>query len=274
MSEYQVKTRKKVLVIEDDAQSRTIFLDCLEAEGFDTICAENGYIGIKKAQEHLPDVVLCDIMMPGLDGYGVLTALRQNSTTATIPFIFLTAKATKAELREGMELGADDYLTKPSTVEELLGAIAARIEKQAVLERCYTLEAQRVSALPSTETAKPATSQSLFPFSPKLEKVFQYIETYYDQSISLDDVARAVGYSPAYLTDLVRRQTGQTVHRWIVERRMAAAHTLLLETDQSVNQIAEAVGYQNPGHFFRQFRRTHGTTPQAWRQAKRKLLSA
>lgn len=115
---------KKILVIEDEPQSRKMFLECLEAEGFDSIGAENGRVGIKKVQENLPDLVICDIVMPELDGYGVLTILRQNLFTATIPFIFITGNTTEAERCYGMELGADDYLTKPCTVEDLLKAIA------------------------------------------------------------------------------------------------------------------------------------------------------
>ncbi len=115
---------KKILVIEDEAPTRNIYLECLEAEGFDAIGAENGRIGLQWAQEQQPDLVICDIMMPELDGYGVLTTLRQNPDTASIPVIFLTAKTTEAERRYGMELGADDYLTKPCTVEDLLRTIA------------------------------------------------------------------------------------------------------------------------------------------------------
>jgi CheY-like chemotaxis protein len=115
---------KKILVIEDEAQTRYIFLECLQAEGFDAIGSENGLVGVQRAQEQLPDLVICDIMMPELDGYGVLAQLRQNSVTATMPFIFLTAKTAEAERRKAIELGADDYLTKPCTVEDLLRAIA------------------------------------------------------------------------------------------------------------------------------------------------------
>ena len=107
---------KKILVIEDEARTRNLFVKCLEAEGFYTIGAENGLVGIQQAQEKLPDLVICDIVMPQLDGYGVLTALRQNPVTAIIPFIFLTAKVFQADIRKGMELGADDYITKPCTV--------------------------------------------------------------------------------------------------------------------------------------------------------------
>ncbi|MBD2530119.1 response regulator [Nostoc flagelliforme FACHB-838] len=259
----------KILVIEDEPESRDIFLDSLEAEGFEAIAAENGLVGIQQAQEHLPDLVLCDIMMPELDGYGVLHTLRQNPLTATIPFIFLSAKSTKTEVRQGMNLGADDYLTKPSTVEELLEAIATRLEKQATMRQCYVAQFQPVPEPQSTDADTSANSQSLLPTCPQLKDVFDFIEANYHQSITLCDVAQAVGYSAAYLTDLVRRQTGKPVNHWIVERRMAAVRTLLLETDQSVNQIAEAVGYQNEGHFYRQFRQYHGTTPQVWRKAQR-----
>ncbi len=126
---------KKILVIEDEPQSRKMFLECLEAEGFDSIGAENGRVGIKKVQENLPDLVICDIVMPELDGYGVLSILRQNLFTATIPFIFITGKTTEAERCYGMELGADDYLTKPCTVEDLLKAIA-KVLKLTQLSRC------------------------------------------------------------------------------------------------------------------------------------------
>ncbi len=264
---------KKILVIEDEAESRDIFLDTLEAEGFEAIAAQNGVIGIEQVQKHLPDLVICDIVMPELDGYGVLSTLRQNPVTATIPFIFLTAKATKAEVRQGMDLGADDYLTKPSTVEELLGAIAARLEKQAALQQWYAAQSKCVAELASADTAKSTAPQSIFPECPQLSKIFDFIEANYHQPIGLSDVASAVGYSPAYLTDWVRRLTGKTVNRWIVERRMIEVCFLLRETDQSVNQIAEAVGYQTEGHFFRQFRQYYGSTPQAWRNAQRNLVS-
>jgi YesN/AraC family two-component response regulator len=259
----------KVLVIEDQAETRDIFLDSLEAEGFEAIGAKNGVVGVQKALENLPDLVLCDIMIPELDGYGVLSTLRQDPTTAMIPFIFLTAKATKAEVRQGMNLGADDYLTKPSTIEELLAAIATQLKKQAHLKAYYISQFQQVSVPPLLETAKSVKLHSIFPSDSNLSQVFEYIEANYNQPISLQDVAVAVGYCPAYLTDLVRRNTGQTVNHWIIERRMAAARTLLLESNMCVNQIAEIVGYQHEGHFFRQFRQFHGTTPQAWRKAQR-----
>ena len=134
---------KKILVIEDEDFVRENILDLLDAEGFEAIGAENGQIGLNLAKKMIPDLILCDVMMPGLDGYGVLTAIRQDALMASIPFIFLTAKAAKADFRQGMELGADDYITKPFTRAELLGAIASRLKKQAALETLYHTELQQ-----------------------------------------------------------------------------------------------------------------------------------
>jgi len=259
---------KRILVIEDREETRNLFLKSLKAKGFQTISAENGLVGIQRAKQQLPDLIVCEIMMSQLDGYDVLTTLHQEPDTAIIPFIFITAKETRVDLRKGMELGADDCLAKPCTVDELIRAISARLAKQAVL-RQWLAASQLTSEPPASDTAIVAASQPSFPSVPQLSEVFDFIEANYHKPIDLSDVAKAVGYSPAYLTDLVRRQTGQTVHRWIVSRRMAKACSLLLETNQTVEQITEAVGYRYAGCFFRQFRQSFGMTPQAWRSAQR-----
>jgi AraC-like DNA-binding protein len=115
---------------------------------------------------------------------------------------------------------------------------------------------------------KPA---SILPDIPQLETVFRFIEENYDRSISLKDVALATGYCPSYLTDLVRRSSGHTVNHWIIKRRIALACNLLQETNNTVNQISEATGYQNEGHFFRQFRQHCGMTPLAWRKSQQQV---
>jgi diguanylate cyclase (GGDEF)-like protein len=137
---------KKILVIEDEDFVRENILELLDVEGFEAIGAENGQVGLNLAKGIIPDLILCDVMMPGLDGYGVLRAIRQDALMASIPFIFLTAKAAKADFRQGMELGADDYITKPFTRAELLGAITSRLKKQATLETLYNSELQQAKA--------------------------------------------------------------------------------------------------------------------------------
>ncbi len=137
----------KILVIEDETPVRENILELLEAENFKAIGAKNGAIGVKLAQQHQPDLIICDIMMPEIDGYEVLTALRSNPNTATIPLIFLTAKDDRTSLRQGMELGADDYIGKPCTPQELLRSIAIRLEKQAAYTQQYSIERQRAKGL-------------------------------------------------------------------------------------------------------------------------------
>lgn len=134
---------KKILVIDDDPVIRHHILKILKAERFEVVGAENGMQGLSLAMLHLPDVILCDVLMPELNGYGVLMALRANPATATVPFVFLTGKADRAEIRQGMELGADDYLTKPFTKAELVGAVAIRLKKQEAFAELYnTLQIQ------------------------------------------------------------------------------------------------------------------------------------
>ncbi|WP_066377019.1 MULTISPECIES: EAL domain-containing response regulator [unclassified Anabaena] len=141
----------KILVIEDEESVRENIVDLLEAEAFETVAAANGKIGINLAIAELPDLILCDMMMPEVDGYGVLTELRQEPLTAAIPFIFLTAKSAKSDFRQGMDMGADDYVTKPFTRTELLSAVINRLERQATLKKYLLNHDALKSASPKTQ---------------------------------------------------------------------------------------------------------------------------
>jgi two-component system, OmpR family, alkaline phosphatase synthesis response regulator PhoP len=127
----------KILVIEDELDVRENLVDLLEANDYEVRSAENGFLGAVLALEHIPDLIVCDVMMPEVDGHEVLQALRQSSTTAMIPFIFLTAMADIQSIRKGMELGADDYLTKPFENIDLLKAIEVKIERKNAIEKIY-----------------------------------------------------------------------------------------------------------------------------------------
>jgi PAS domain S-box-containing protein len=142
-----------------------------------------------------------------------------------------------------------------------------QLEKQIVIRQWWVTECQQIQRSQPTDTARLPDSQSNFPGCSQLNKVFEFIEDNYHKPINLCNVAQAVGYSPAYLTNLVKRRTTRTIHDWIVNRRMAEACSLLLETDQSVNQIAAAVGYPDAGHFTRQFRKLHDMSPKVWRNS-------
>ena len=129
---------KKILLIEDNKDVRENTADILELHDYEVITAENGLIGIGKAKRHLPDLILCDIMMPVKDGYDVLEELSHTKETLGIPFIFLTAKSERTDFRKGMNLGADDYLTKPFEEHELLEAIETRVRKNDFLRKEFS----------------------------------------------------------------------------------------------------------------------------------------
>lgn len=137
---------KRILVIEDEESVRANLVDLLELENFEAIAAENGLLGVQLAHEHLPDLILCDVSMPELDGFAVLEQLRQNPKTAAIPLIFLTARSTAADFRHGMRLGADDYLSKPFSQAELLEAIATRLTKHAAIAKFHARALEKTAA--------------------------------------------------------------------------------------------------------------------------------
>jgi diguanylate cyclase (GGDEF)-like protein len=131
------QNKKTILVIEDQQPIRANILKILNHVGFQGIGAENGSEGMELAKSHLPDLIICDIMMPDMDGHEVLKELLQDPGTARIPFIFLTAKADRSDIREGMNLGADDYLTKPFTSDELIDTVFARLAKHEAVTQPY-----------------------------------------------------------------------------------------------------------------------------------------
>lgn len=126
---------KKILLIEDNADIRNNTAEILELSGYTVITAENGKEGVEKAIAAVPDLIICDIMMPVLDGYGVLHAVQRNEAIKHVPFIFLTAKTERSDFRKGMELGADDYITKPFSGTELLNAVDGRLKKMDLLKQ-------------------------------------------------------------------------------------------------------------------------------------------
>ncbi|MSU59825.1 MAG: response regulator transcription factor [Pedosphaera sp.] len=201
-----------ILVIDDQPQMRRNLLTILEMEGFQLLTADNGRVGLKLAQEELPDLILCDIMMPELDGYAVLQALRADKYTATIPFIFLTAKGEKADLRAGMNLGADDYLTKPVAKADLLAAIAARFERERLNEA--RLRAEIAKHRFKLDFTSPAPLRENLALSGRAAEVLLWVA----QGKSNADVGAILGMSEK----TVKKHLGHIFEKLGVESRTAA----------------------------------------------------
>jgi DNA-binding response OmpR family regulator len=155
--------KKKILVIEDERVTRLNLLGFLESEGFEAFGAENGRLGVESAKAYLPHLIICDVLMPELDGYDVLTQLQEDAHTAAIPFIFLTVETDQTRLRQSMEMGADDYLSKPVTSERLRRAIDSRLRKQETIQQSYA------NSLPLSEPQPIQGSQA------NLEELEQFI---------------------------------------------------------------------------------------------------
>ena len=169
---------KTILVIEDEKTTLNSIVEFLISEGFEALGAENGRKGIELAQKHLPALIICDIIMPDLDGYDVLTYLQQDAETAAIPFIFLTATTDSSGFRLGMEMGADDYLRKPVTSAELRAAIASRLRKQEATIQNYCLPE------PDTKEELHNKLEQLESYSKAQSSLLQYLIKEVQPSIS------------------------------------------------------------------------------------------
>lgn len=196
---------KKILVIEDEADMRRNLTTILRLEKFHPLAAENGRIGVELAKKEKPDLILCDIMMPELDGHGVLQALRDDPSTVTIPFIFLTAKGEKADVRSGMNLGADDYLTKPVAKADLLEAVRSRLER--------AVQQATPEFRPDFSSSKPL--ESVLDLTPRVAETLLWIA----QGKTNGDIASILGISEA----TVKKHVLEIFQNLGVETRTAAS---------------------------------------------------
>ncbi|HAM73631.1 MAG TPA: DNA-binding response regulator, partial [Verrucomicrobiales bacterium] len=204
---------KTLLVVEDQVVMRQKTVTILRMEGYEVLEASGGEEGIRIALEELPDLILCDIMMPDRDGYAVLQAVRLNRATATTPFIFLTARGEKTDVRNGMNLGADDYLVKPVTRATLLEAVEARLERQRLNEDRLRQELARTSFQPDFSSPAPLTER--LGLTPRAAEALLWVA----QGKSNGDIASILGITEK----TVKKLLGQVFDRLGVESRTAAA---------------------------------------------------
>lgn len=196
---------KKILVIEDEPEMRRNLLTVLRLEGYLPVGAANGREGIERARQEGPDLVLCDVMMPEVDGHGVLEALRADPATVATPFIFLTAKGEKPDIRAGMNLGADDYLTKPVLKQDLLAAIRMRLERAA--------QQTEPAFRPNFDSARPL--EEALGLSPRVAEALLWL----CQGKTNGEIATILGISEG----TVKKHVKELFERLGVETRTAAS---------------------------------------------------
>ena len=181
----------KILVIEDEAQIRNDVMDWLRFENYEVYGAENGLIGLEIATREAPGLILCDINMPKMNGYDVLLEIRSNPILTATPFIFLTAASGHDDIRQGMELGADDYVTKPFTYQDVMHAVRTRLEKQETLQRLFQARIEYMDRLVEEEREKQqiksqVTAMFVHDFRNPLAAMMSIVNTIRDYEARLD----------------------------------------------------------------------------------------
>ena len=234
---------KKILLIEDNPNVLLNTTRMLQAEGYGVISANNGRIGLDMAQQYIPSLIICDIMMPEVDGYGVITALRNNPATTTIPFIFLSAKSDKTDFRQGMELGSDDYLTKPFTRNELLGAINAQFKKQETINSYYKQELDNLRG----NISKSLPHQLLFPAIEIMGLADILVKNYHAmEAHEVPDMGKRIRKAGRDMHEMVKKfllyadlESTENNSEWIIQIRNSKATFVDIELASCAKKIAE-----------------------------------
>jgi DNA-binding response OmpR family regulator len=249
--------RPKVLLVEDHADMRAYLRKHL-APHYEVLEAGRGDTGLELARAEMPDVIVADIMMPGLDGYALCRALKSDPETDFIPVILLTARTGLQSKLDGLEGGADDYLTKPFEPAELLLRIRNLLRARARLHARFGHQAATADLQPTPAAAQPADAA----FRDKLQKVLD--QNAPNAAFDVSAFATQAGLSRANLHRRVRELFARSPGDLILHFRLALAAHLLAQRAGTVGDIAYAVGFKNLSHFVKRFRQKYGQTPAAY----------
>ncbi|MCG8327032.1 MAG: ATP-binding protein [Chitinophagales bacterium] len=242
-----------VLLIDDNRDVLQYVIACLE-DKYQLAIARDGQEGINKALELIPDVIVSDVMMPRKNGYEVCDELKTNEKTSHIPIILLTAKASDHSKMEGLQKGADVYLTKPFKEEELLIRLNNIIESRRKTQLYY----QQIYASPTSET-KPIAPQQEDEFLQKIRTLL--INKLDDVDYGIIEICRDAGMSRSQMHRKIKALTGQSTSIFLRRIRLHKAKELLKTTDQNISQVSYNVGINNPSYFARLFTEEFGHTP-------------
>jgi signal transduction histidine kinase/DNA-binding response OmpR family regulator len=248
-----------LLIVEDNPDLRSFIAETMQAD-YQIITAENGKIGTETAIEHTPDLIVSDVMMPEMDGFELCETLKKDERTSHIPIILLTAKAGQRHKVEGLETGADDYLTKPFDEQELLVRAKNLVEQRRKLQAHFAKMASQgnngMIPLTPNEVAVTSTDQRF------LEKVSAAIEQNLDNEFfSVEDLASEVAFSRSQLHRKLKALTGKSPNELIREFRLCRAKELLEKGAGNVSEIAMEVGYNSLSYFTRSFKQAFGVSP-------------
>jgi len=254
------KSSYSVLLIEDNNDLHK-YLSLVLREKYKVKIAKNGAIGIEKAIKDIPDIIVCDVMMPEKDGFEVCTTLKKDERTSHIPIIFLTAKTNLLDKIKGLHLGADAYINKPFNKEELLVTIEKCLNMRAELKKRY---AKLGPYLPSNNVSTQANDSFLIKLNGIIEENLQI------PNLPIPLVANKMSLSRSQLHRKVTAITGKNASKYILFYRLQLAKELLVNTDKNISEIAYEVGFSDPNYFSRKFNKEFGTRPSAIRNIQKK----
>lgn len=255
----------------EDNQELRFFLKTIFVQYFNVIEAENGKVGLEKSKTYQPDIIVSDVMMPEMDGIELVHALREEMTTSHIPIVLLTAKSTIESKIEGMQQGADDYITKPFSAAYLKARIINLLEQRKKLQALYC-----ASLLPNaSEQNDSETEKEPVPvLSPNdqrfMDKIMETIEKNLDNGeLMVEDIASEVNMSRSVFFKKLKTLTGLSPIEFLKEVRMKRAVQLIETEEYSMAQIAYMVGINDSHYFSKCFKQQYGITPTEYKKKKR-----
>ena len=247
----------EILIVEDHEDLRSFIRENLSST-YRILEAEDGIRGLNMAQSKIPDLIISDVMMPGMDGMELCSKLKNDERTSHIPVIMLTAKSTSKDKIEGLELGADDYIFKPFSIDELTARIRNLLEQRERLRKKYSSYIDL-----GIEEMKVTTLDEQF-----LKKAFSIIEDQlqdfeFDVGVLMDKMAM----SRSQLLRKMKALVGETPSNLIRTMRLKLAASMIQKGEGTITEILMSVGFSNPSYFARCFREYFGTTPKAYQKA-------
>jgi YesN/AraC family two-component response regulator len=246
-----------LLIVEDNPDLRFYLRSLFEAH-YQIIEATDGQNGLEVALETVPDIVVTDLMMPRLDGFSLCQRLKSDERTSHIPVILLTAKATLSDRLEGLELGADDYLQKPFSKDELLIRVKNLLQQRATLRKKFSLTTPSQATTDTNTTSQKLDNQFM-------QKTYEVVEAHLSESgFEVEDLCRELGMSRTNLHRKLKALTDSSATEFIRKMRLERASRLLLEGKHSVSEVAYQVGFESLSYFSKSFQEEFGTSPSEY----------
>lgn len=246
----------RLLIIDDQPESVSLLLSFLSEQELDILVALDGADGLQKAVQGMPDLILLDVSMPGMDGFAVCAALKADVATASIPVLFLTASSMVEDKLAGFAVGAADYITKPFSEEEVVARVFIHLHAKKRIDRLEAIAVQR-----AVERATTGLSHDDVLFANTLA----LLENHLDEPLTLEEIAVRVGSNDRKLTELFRKRVSMSVFDYFVDLRLETSRRLLVGSDVQIQLIAFQIGYKNAGDFTRAFRQRYGVGPKEYR---------